>query len=117
MSVVIAKCINIEKDKKFPGKYYLYFNKLVPNNNNNNLIWVSNTENSFAYATNKFAHNILELNCSECNIKVNSFCIIYDIDYYELRSPTTKEQLWKKLGSLENPSEDEIACYIKILNE
>lgn len=45
------------------------------------------------------------------------FCIIYEVGYYFLIDAIMKEQLWHDLGSLENPSEDEIACYIELLNE
>lgn len=41
------------------------------------------------------------------------YCIIG----YESKKPASKEYYWNKLGSLENPSEEEIACYIQIINE
>lgn len=41
------------------------------------------------------------------------YCIIE----YITKKPISKEYYWNKLGSLENPSEEEIACYTKIINE
>lgn len=114
--VIIAKCIKIEEVPEHPGKYYLYFNKRIPNNNRD-IIWLRSAKQSFSYATSRFDYNVLCLICSKCLIELNMYCAIYNISHETFKNPIVKESLWHELGSLENPTEDEIACYIRLLNE
>lgn len=100
----VAKCIKIKQTKK---KHICIFDRNLPKN----IFRVF--QNSFALFTES-----KRTDCRRLIFNKNPFApgLGYCIIEYTPSSFIDKEYYWNKLGSLENPSEEEIACYTRIIN-
>lgn len=117
---IVAKCVGIWRDVY--NNIHLQFDKSILDLKDYSI--VIKIGKYLRYASQKVGEDsVILCDTKDPSLLKNSFCILYSHNVtfkthqkYLDCVAYTKELLWNELGTLENPTLEEVDCYIELLN-